>query len=395
MNVKKDFPIFERKINEKEIIYLDSAATSQKPIDVIEAVSDFYERSNSNIHRGIYRLSEESTELYENARNKIAKFINAENEEVIFTKGTTESLNLIANCLSDLLDEGDVILLTEMEHHANLIPWQIIARKKNLKLKFIPVDENGNLLIDEKLFEDAKVVSVCHISNALGTINDVEKIEKLAHRRNAYFILDAAQSISHLEIDVKKINCDFMAFSGHKMFGPTGIGVFYGKKDLLNKLNPFLYGGDMIKEVSLNDAEWNDIPWKFEAGTQNISGAIGLGKAIDFISRIGLTNIENYEKELSEYLSKELSNIKDIKIYSPKKRSCIISFNLDEIHPHDIADLLGNEGICTRAGHHCCMPLMKKLNINGTLRISLSIYNSKKDIDKLVEILKKINERLK
>jgi len=393
MNVKKDFPIFNRKINEKEIIYLDNAATSQKPIEVIEIMNDFYKRENSNVHRGIYTLSEEATDFYEKAREKIAKFINANSNEIIFTKGTTESLNLLAYSLSEFLIRGDVILLTELEHHANLVPWQVMSKKKGLKLRFIPVDNEGNLVIDEKLFDNAKIVSISHVSNALGTLNDIKKIEELAHKNNAYFIIDAAQSISHLKIDVKELNADFIAFSGHKVFGPMGIGVLYGKKKFLDNMEPFIYGGDMISEVSLENSEWNDIPFKFEAGTQNVAGAIGLGKAIDYVNKLGIYNIEAYEKELTNHLIKKLSELKKIRIYRPNNISSIVSFNIENIHSHDIAQLLDEHGICVRAGNHCCMPLMNKLEINGTVRISLSVYNDKNDIDMLAEKLKIITEK--
>jgi len=390
MNIKKDFPIFK---NNEKLIFLDSASTSQRPNPVIYAIEDFYKNYNANIHRGLYKLSVEASELYEEARKKIANFIRSEYEEIIFTHGATESLNIIANCLSENLNEGDSILLSEMEHHANLVPWQVIAKKKRLNLRFIPVDNEGNLIIDEKLFDNVNIVSVAHVSNALGTLNDIIRIEKLAHKNNALFVLDAAQSIGHLEVDVKKINCDFLAFSGHKMFGPTGIGVLYGKKELLENLEPFLYGGDMIKDVSLNDSEWNDLPWKFEAGTPNISGAIGLGKAVDYLNKTGIDNIKKHEEELTNYLIERLFELRDIKIYNPKERTGIVSFNVNKIHPHDIAELLGKEGICVRAGHHCCMPLMKKLGINGTVRISLSVYNDEKEIDKLIETLKEIIKR--
>jgi len=391
MNIKKDFPIFKNK----ELVYLDSASTTQKPIEVINAIKEFYEKSNSNIHRGLYKLSEEATQLYESTREKVAKFINSNPEEIIFTRGTTESLNFVANCLGDLMKEGDIILLTEMEHHANLVPWQIIAKKNKLRLKFIPVDKNGNLIIDEKLFKDVKVVSVTHISNALGTINDIKKIEELTHKNNAYFVLDAAQSVGHFKLDVKKINCDFLAFSGHKMLGPFGIGALYGKKELLEKIEPFLYGGDMIKEVNLEESKWNDIPWKFEAGTQNVEGVIGLGNSIDYINKLDFNAIQKHEKEITEYAEKELSKIKELNIYSPKERTGIISFNVNGIHSHDIAQLLDNYNICVRAGHHCCMPLMKKLGISGTVRISLYIYNDKEDIDKLVDSLKLVIKEFK
>ena len=390
MNIKKDFPILRNNI-----VYLDSASTTQKPQEVIDAIKEFYEKSNSNIHRGLYKLSEKATQLYESTREKVAKFINSNSEEIIFTRGTTESLNFVANCLGDLMKEGDTILLTEMEHHANLVPWQVVAKKNKLNLKFIPVDQNGNLMIDEKLFKNVKVVSVAHISNALGTINDIKKIEELTHKNNAYFILDAAQSIGHIKLDVKKINCDFLAFSGHKMLGPFGIGVLYGKKELLEKLEPFLYGGDMIKEVKLNESKWNDLPWRFEAGTQNIEGVVGLGNAIDYINKLGFNKIKEHEEEITKYALKELSKIKELKIYSPNERTGIISFNVQGIHSHDVAQLLDKYNICVRAGHHCCMPLMKKLGINGTVRVSLYIYNNKEDIDKLVEGLKLVIKEFK
>ena len=390
MNIKKDFPILRNNI-----VYLDSASTTQKPQEIIDAIKEFYEKSNSNIHRGLYKLSEKATQLYESTREKVAKFINSNSEEIIFTRGTTESLNLIANCIGNIMKEGETILLTEMEHHSNLVPWQVIAKKNKFKLRFIPVDKNGDLMIDEKLFKNVKVVSVTHVSNALGTINDIKKIEELAHKNNAYFILDAAQSVGHFKLDVKKINCDFLAFSGHKMIGPFGIGVLYGKKELLEKIEPFLYGGDMIKEVNLNESKWNDIPWKFEAGTQNIEGVIGLGKAIDYIDKLGFDEIQKHEKEITEYALNELSKIKELKIYSPKERAGIISFNVKGIHSHDVAQLLDNYNICVRAGHHCCMPLMKKLEVNGTVRVSLYIYNAKEDIDNLVESLRLIIKEFK
>ncbi|MEK9184938.1 MAG: cysteine desulfurase, partial [Patescibacteria group bacterium] len=288
------------------------------------------------------------------------------------------------------LKKGDVILLTELEHHANLVPWQVMSKKKGLKLRFIPVDNEGNLIIDEKLFNNAKIVSVSHVSNALGTLNDIKKIEKLTHKNNAYLILDAAQSIAHIKIDVKELNCDFIAFSGHKVFGPMGIGVLYGKNEFLESIEPFLYGGDMISEVSFQDSTWNDVPFKFEAGTQNIAGAVGLGKAIDYVNRVGINNIETYENELTNYLIKKLSGLEKIRIYKPKNISSIVSFNIKNIHAHDIAQLLNEHGICLRAGHHCCMPLMNKLGISGTVRVSLSIYNDENDVDILIEILKTI-----
>ncbi|MAG47178.1 cysteine desulfurase [archaeon] len=387
--IKKDFPIFNRKINSKDIIYLDNGATTQKPKQVINEIKKYYEEYNANIHRGIYKLSEESTLEYEKAHDVVGRFINAKENEIIFTKGTTESLNLLAYSLSLDLQEGDEILISKMEHHSNLVPWQQICKQKNLKLKYIEITEDGLLDLDDlknKLNEKVKIVSIAHVSNVLGTISPIEEIEKIVHDNNSLLILDAAQSVPHMKVDVKKLNCDFLAFSGHKMLGPTGIGVLYGKKELLNRMKPFIYGGDMVREVTYSETRFNELPWKFEAGTPNIVGGIGLGKAIEYLEKIGIDNIENHEKELIKYAYNKLREIKDIEIYGPNEnlRSGLISFNIKGIHGHDIATILDEENICVRASHHCAMPLHKMFNVLGSVRISFYLYNTKDDVDKLL-----------
>lgn len=398
MNYKKDFPIFK---NNPSLIYLDSASTSQKPKQVINSLTNFYENYNANINRGIYDLSEKATAEYNKARETIAKFINAKAEEIIFTKNTTESINFLAYTIRDLISTGkNEIVLTEMEHHSNLIPWQEFAKKNNFKLKFIPLNKNYELDYKKakKLINDkTAILAVTHISNVFGTINNIEFLVSLAKEKKTITIIDAAQSIQRLKIDVKKIKCDFLVFSGHKTFGPMGIGILYGKKEFLERMPPFQFGGGMINSVSYNNASWTEIPEKFEAGTQNIAGAIGLAEAVKYIRKIGIKNIEKYEKKLTQIALNKLKKINGIEIYSPgsKNSLSIISFNIKEIHPHDVASILNEENIAIRAGHHCCMPLMKKLQIPGTCRISFGIYNTKEDIDKLINGLKKVQETFK
>ena len=392
---KKDFPIFE---NHPDLVYLDSGATSQRPKQVIKTITDFYEKENANIHRGVYTLSEKATEKYNQARIKVAKFINANNNEIVFTRNTTESLNLLANTIRPLIKEGkDEILLTEMEHHSNLVPWQHFAKENNMKLKFIPLTKNYELDYDKAkdlISNKTAIVSMTHMSNVLGTTNDIKKLINLAKNNKALTIIDAAQSVSHMKIDVKELDCDFLAFSGHKMYGPLGIGILYGKQDLLKELSPFILGGGMINSVSYEDATYAEIPEKFEAGTQNIGPTIALGTAIDYLENIGFDKIQEYEKELTQYALEKLTQLENIEIYNPgsEKSSTVISFNLKNIHPHDVATILNDNNIAIRAGHHCCMPLMKKLGISGTCRASFSIYNNKEDVDKLVEALKKCQE---
>jgi len=392
--IRKDFPTLSKNVNNHKLVYLDNAATTQKPRHVIKAVQDYYENYNSNVHRGIHTLSEEATLQYEEAHKKVASFINAGFEEVIFTKGTTESINLLAYSLSEWLKENDEIILTEMEHHANLVPWQQLAKRKKLRLKFARIKEDYTLDMDHfksLLNENTKIVSVCHASNVFGTINDVKKISELAHEYNALVIADSAQVISHMKIDVKDLDVDFLAFSGHKMLAPTGIGVLYGRKELLKTMQPFLFGGDMIKEVTFEESKWNDLPWKFEAGTPNISSGIGLGVAVEYLKNVGMNNIKSYTEELGKYALEKLKEVPGIELYNPEgQKTSVISFNLKGVHSHDVATLLNHEGIAIRAGHHCAMPLMNKLNLDGTSRISLYFYNTEEEIDKLVESLKKI-----
>lgn len=393
---KQDFPIFQEY---PELVYLDSAATTQRPQVVIDKIKEFYEKQNANTHRGLYKLSEVATEEYEKARQKIADLLNAFKEEIVFTKGTTNSINILSYTLKSILrPEKSEIVLTEMEHHSNLVPWQQFAKKHGYKLSFIKVNpKTFELDLEDakhKITEKTGIVSITHASNSLGTINDIQKIIHIAKQNNAIIIIDAAQSITSLKLDVKELDCDFLVFSGHKMFAPFGIGVLYGKKQILEKLSPFEFGGEMISHVSYEESEWNDIPFKFEAGTQNVGGAIALGEAVDYINKIGLNKIQEHKQALLKYTFNKLKEIKNIEFYSPEENNIgIISFNLKSSHSHDIAYLLNNYNICIRAGHHCCMPLMGKLGIPGTCRISFSIYNEKEDIDKLVNALIKINEK--
>ncbi|MBI2564789.1 cysteine desulfurase [Candidatus Woesearchaeota archaeon] len=399
--IRKDFVILNQKVHGHRLVYLDNASTSQKPIQVIEAINNYYQEYNANVHRGIYELSEKSTHQYELAHRKVAVFIGASFEEIIFTRGTTESINLLAYSLGQNLKPGDEIVLTQMEHHSNIVPWQEIAKRQSAQIKYIPITSEGELDLDaaKKIITDkTKIVSVAHVSNVLGTINPVKEIGQIAHNHNALFIVDGAQSVPNMAINVKEINCDFLAFSGHKMIGPTGIGVLYGKKDLLEKMSPFLYGGDMIREVSFQNSSWNCLPWKFEAGTPNIVGGIGLGIAIDYLKQIGMKEIEDYEKEITAYALKRLQTIEDLVIYGPKdpeKRIATISFNVKGIHAHDLATILDREGIAVRGGHHCAMPLMNLLGITASARASFYFYNTFEDVDALIEGIKKAKKVFK
>jgi len=398
-NVRKDFPILTRLVHNRPLIYLDSCATSQKPSVVVNSIKSFYENNNANIHRGIHKLAEEATLMYEEAHQKVADFINADFEEIIFTKNTTESLNLLAYSLLNNLKENDEILVSQMEHHSNIVPWQQLAKIKKLKLNFINIDKEGKLDLQhlkKLLNKKTKIVSVTHISNILGTINPVKEIAKIVHENSSLLIVDCAQSVPHIKINVKILDMDFLVFSGHKMCGPTGIGVLYGKKHLLENMAPFLYGGDMIREVTFKDTNFNNLPWKFEAGTPQIAEGIALGTAVDYLNHLGMENIENYEKELTNYLYKKLSEQKDIKIYGPKNRASLISFNLGNIHPHDVAAILDSEGIAIRAGHMCAMPLVREVLKEPALcRVSLYFYNTKEEIDKFILALDKVRRTFK
>ncbi len=392
---RQDFPILHQKVNGHDLVYFDNAATSQKPKQVIEAITNYYEQYNSNIHRGAHYLANYATEQYENARKKIAAFINAHDErEVNFVRGTTEGINLIANSYAKkFLKAGDEILISGMEHHSNIVPWQMVCEATGAVLKVIPVLPNGELdmeAFNKLLSEKTKLVSVVYISNSLGTINPVEEIITKAHAVGAKVLLDSAQAAPHYKIDVQKLDCDFLAFSGHKMFAPTGIGILWGKEIILESMNPYMGGGEMIKEVTFEKTTYNDLPYKFEAGTPHIEGGIGLGAAIDYINSIGIENIAAVEQELLQYGNEKLSQIENIRfIGTAKNKASVISFLLGNAHPFDVGVLLDKMGIAIRTGHHCCQPLMKHFNIEGTCRASFAFYNTKEEIDKMFDALKR------
>lgn len=399
--IRKDFPILKRKLNNRSLIYMDNAATTQKPTQVIEAINDFYKNYNANVYRSVHTLSGESTLAYEKVREKTSKFINAlQKEEIIFTGGTTASLNYLARSLASKVESGDEILLTYMEHHSNIIPWQQLAKAKNAKLVYVNLTEDGRIDLKDyknKLNVKTKIVSFTHVSNVLGTINPVLEMTDLArtHAKEAIVIVDGAQAVPHLLIDVQKLGVDFYVFSGHKMLAPTGIGVLYGKMEWLKKLEPTEFGGEMIEYVQENESTWAEIPHKFEAGTPNISGAIGLGVAIDYLNAIGLENIKKHEQDLLIHAERKLAEIEGVKIYGPKnskERLGVISFNLDDIHPHDLSTALDLEGIAIRAGHHCGQLLMHHLDVVATSRISLYFYNTKQEIDQTVQAIKEAKE---
>jgi cysteine desulfurase/selenocysteine lyase len=393
-----DFPILNEKVHGKPLVYLDNAASTQKPIQVIDSISDYYLHYNSNVHRAIHALGERATEAFENARRRIAKFIGAPSEkQIIFTRGTTEAINLVAcGWGRKFITDGDEIILSEMEHHSNLIPWQLLAKEVGAKLKFIPFKEDGT--IDFPVFETllnshTKLVAITHMSNVFGTINPVKRIVQMAHDRGIPVLFDAAQSVPHLPLSVEHLNCDFLAFSGHKMLGPTGIGILYAKSQILENMNPYQGGGEMISSVWFEEATWNEIPHKFEAGTPNIAGAIGLAKAVEYLENVGMVNLTLYEQELTTYALEKMAKIPGMKIYgSAPERGGVISFNLGEIHPHDLSHFLDQQGIAVRAGHHCAQPVMRKLNIAATTRLSFYFYNTKEEIDYTVDQLKKAKE---
>ncbi|QHW37775.1 cysteine desulfurase [Staphylococcus ursi] len=395
----KDFPILEQQVNGKRLAYLDSTATSQKPKQVIDALTDYYERYNSNVHRGVHTLGSLATDGYEGARETVRRFIHAKYfEEIIFTRGTTAAINMIAHSYGDAnIGEGDEIVVTQMEHHANLVPWQQLAKRKGATLKFIPMTADGTITLEavrETISERTKILAIAHVSNVLGTINDIKAIAEIAHEHGAIISVDGAQSVPHMKVDVQDLNVDFYSFSGHKMLGPTGIGVLYGKREHLNQMEPTEFGGDMIDFVDLYDSTWADLPTKFEAGTPLIAQAIGLQAAIEYIESIGFDAIHEHEQALTTYAYEQMSQIEGIDIYGPSKdkRAGIITFNLKDVHPHDVATALDTEGVAVRAGHHCAQPLMKWLNVSSTARASFYIYNTKEDIDQLVEGLKQTKE---
>ena len=396
MNIKNDFPLLKNR----ELSYLDSGATTQKPIQVIQAIEEFYKKHNANPHRGAYSLSMEATDIYENTRTKIAKFINARHrEEIIFSKNATESLNLIAYSYGlENLKKDDEIVLSIMEHHSNLVPWQKVARQTGANLKYMYINDEFELTdeeIEEKITDKTKVVGITHVSNVLGTVNNIEKIIKYAHKKGAIVVVDASQSIPHMKIDVQNLDADFLVFSGHKMLAPLGIGILYGKKEILNEMTPFLMGGDMIEYVYEQNTTFAPLPNKFEAGTQNVEGVIGLGAAIDYIENIGYDKINKIEAEVVDYAIQELSKLEYLTLYltpNKKNHSSVISFNIKGIHPHDVASVLDSQNVCVRSGNHCAQPLMRSLGIDSTCRASFYFYNTKEDVDKLVLGLNKAYE---
>lgn len=396
----KDFPTLSKEKNGKRIAYLDSAATTQKPIAVIEAIKNYYEKINANPHRGAYELSVLATEAYDEAREKVRKFINAErSEEIIFTKNATEAFNLVAMSYGmNFINEGDEIVISIAEHHSNLIPWQQVARVKGAILKYMYTDENGELTEEEiksKITDKTKIVAVTQVSNALGTINPVKEIAEYAHSKGAIVIVDGAQSVPHMKVDVRDIDADFLIIAGHKLLAPMGIGVLYGKKDLLEKMPPLMFGGDMVEYVYEQETTFNVLPYKFEAGTQNVEAAVGLSKAIDYLNEIGMENIEKHEKELVSYALDKMNKLEYLKVYGPKeveKRGGVISFQIEGVHPHDVASIFDTFGVCIRAGNHCAQPLMRYMGINATSRASIYLYNDKEDVDRLVEAIEKTYE---
>lgn len=395
-----DFPILNQKINGEPLIYFDSAATSQKPQFVIDAITSYYQNDNANVHRGIYELSQRATNLYEKARDKVQKLIHAKRrEEVLFTRGTTESLNWLASTYGvENVKQGDEILLSYMEHHSNIVPWQQLAKRVGASLKYIALKEDGTLDLadaEAKLSDKTKIVSVTHASNVLGVVNPIKKLAQMAHEHGAIMIADGAQSVPHMAIDVQEMGVDFFAFSGHKMLGPTGIGVLYGRYDVLNQMQPAQFGGEMIEFVDLHEATFQPLPWRFEAGTPNIAGAIGLGAAVDYLTNIGMFEVAKYEQSLVDYALPKLKSIDGLTVYGPQEseqHTGVIAFNIAGIHAHDLATALDQEGIAVRAGHHCAQPLMHYLDVAATVRVSFYIYNTRQEIDRFVATLGKIKE---
>lgn len=396
--IRKDFPILDQIVNDEPLVYLDNAATTQKPKAVLEAVNRYYQEDNANVHRGVHTLAERATASYEAARETVRRFINASStKEVLFTRGTTTGLNWIGRFAEEILEEGDEVLISIMEHHSNILPWQEACRKTGAKLVYAYLKDGGLDLEDfrEKLTDRTKFVSITHASNVLGVINPIQELAQLAHEKGAIMVVDGAQSVPHMKIDVQKLDADFFVFSGHKMAGPTGIGVLYGKEHYLNQMSPVEFGGEMIDFVYEQSATWKELPWKFEAGTPNMAGAIGLAVAIDYLEAIGMDAIERHEQDLIAYVFPKLQAIEGLKIYGSQdlaKRSGVISFNLGDLHPHDLATALDYEGVAVRAGHHCAQPLIQYLEVPATARASFYLYNTKEDCDKLVEALIKTKE---
>lgn len=396
-DIREQFPILHQQVNGHDLVYLDSAATSQKPRAVIETLDKYYNKYNSNVHRGVHTLGTRATDGYEGAREKVRKFINAKSmAEIIFTKGTTTSLNMVALSYARAnLKPGDEVVITYMEHHANIIPWQQAVKATGATLKYIPLQEDGTISLEdvrETVTSNTKIVAVSHVSNVLGTVNPIKEMAKIAHDNGAVIVVDGAQSTPHMKIDVQDLDCDFFALSSHKMCGPTGVGVLYGKKALLENMEPAEFGGEMIDFVGLYESTWKELPWKFEAGTPIIAGAIGLGAAIDFLEEIGLDEISRHEHKLAAYALERFRQLDGVTVYGPEERAGLVTFNLDDVHPHDVATVLDAEGIAVRAGHHCAQPLMKWLDVTATARASFYLYNTEEEIDKLVEALQKTKE---
>ncbi len=396
-SIREAFPILNQEVNGHPLVYLDSAATSQKPVQVIEAVSNYYREINSNVHRGVHTLGTKATDAYEGAREKVRKFINASSmEEIIFTRGTTTAINTVAASYGRAnLKARDEIVISYMEHHSNIIPWQQVAKATGATLKYIPLEEDGSISIEQAkatINSNTKIVAIMYVSNVLGSINPVKEIAAIAHQNGAVMLVDGAQSTPHMKVDVQDLDCDFYALSGHKMCAPTGIGALYGKKHLLENMEPIEFGGEMIDFVDLQDSTWKELPWKFEGGTPIIAGAVGLGAAIDFLNDIGMDNIEKHEHEIVDYALEQLSSVEGITIYGPKHRAGLVTFNVDDVHPHDLATVLDVEGIAIRAGHHCAQPLMRWLKVSATARASFYLYNTKEDVDAFVRGLVKTKE---
>ena len=396
--IKEEFPILSKKINKKSLIYLDNASTTQKPKSVIETIQNYYESTNSNIHRGVHHLSQKATEEYEKSRETIQHFIGADSsKEIIFVRGATEAVNLVANSyVKPLLSEGDNIIISQMEHHANIVPWQIMAKEKGTDIRVIPINNAGELIIEEidsLIDEKTKFISLNHVSNSLGTINPVRKLIQKAHKNDIRIMIDGAQAVQHMKVNVVELDVDFYCFSGHKMYGPTGIGILYGKKEILDKMEPYQGGGDMIKSVTFEKTIYNDVPHIFEAGTPNIVGAIGLGKAVEFIEDITVEEIEKHELDLLNYATDKINKIEGVQIIgNSKDKASVISFVMEGIHPHDIGTIMDNLGIAIRAGHHCTQPVMDFYEIPATARASFAIYNTKEDVDKLIDGIQKTKE---
>ena len=396
--IRRDFPILAQRVHGKPLVYLDNAATSQKPQSVLDALNRYYTTENSNVHRGIHYLSEQATADYEESRSKVRGLLNASDDrEIVFVRGATEGINLVAGSYGrSNVGEGDEVIISAMEHHSNIVPWQILCQERGARLRVVPMNDDGDLLIDEYerlLGPRTKLVSIVHVSNSLGTINPVRRVIEMAHSRGVPVLLDGAQSAPHMNVDVQALDCDFFVFSGHKLYGPTGIGILYGKADLLESMPPYQGGGDMIKSVSFEKTTYNALPYKFEAGTPNIAGSIGLGAAVDYVSSVGLENIESYEHDLLEYGTKALSSISGLRLVgTARKKAGILSFVLDGVHPHDIGTILDSEGIAVRTGHHCTQPVMERFGIPATARASLAFYNTREEIDALVKGIDKVLE---